>query len=100
MRITKKAIAVVGVAAVAALALTGCAGGSSGPATGTPIKVAAITDTKGFPEASAVAAGYFVTTRLADSRVVPSRSASLTHPRVTQLQLLPVPPTQSTTLMS
>ena len=59
MRITKKAMAVVGVAAAAALALTGCAGGSSGPATGTPIKVAAITDTKGFPEASAVAAGYF-----------------------------------------
>ena len=59
MRISKKAVAAVGVAALAAMALTACSGGGGGAATGTPIKVAAITDTKSFPEASAVAQGYF-----------------------------------------
>ena len=59
MRITKKVIAVAAVAGVAALALTGCAGGGGGAATGTPIKVAAISDTKSFPEAAQVAKGYF-----------------------------------------
>jgi len=59
MRISKKAIAIAGVAAVAAMALTGCASGGGGAATGTPIQVAAVTDTKSFPEASAVAQGYF-----------------------------------------
>ena len=59
MRISKKAIAVAGIAALAAMALTGCAGGGGGAATGTPIKVAAISDTKSFPEAAQVAKGYF-----------------------------------------
>lgn len=59
MRISKKAVAAVGVAALAAMALTACSGGGGGAATGTPIKVAAISDTKSFPEAAQVAKGYF-----------------------------------------
>jgi len=60
MYISKKVIAALGVAAIAAMALTACSGGGGGgAATGTPIKVAAITDTKSFPEASAAAQGYF-----------------------------------------
>jgi len=59
MRITKKAIAVAGIAALAAVALTGCAGGGGGAATGTPILVNSITDTKAFPEAAAVATAVF-----------------------------------------
>jgi len=56
MRISKKVLVVVAVAGVAALALTGCSGsGGGGAATGDPILVNAITDTKAFTEAAAVA---------------------------------------------
>ena len=52
MRISKKVLAVAAVAGATALALAGCsAGGSSGPATGDPIVVAANSSLTFFPEA-------------------------------------------------
>jgi branched-chain amino acid transport system substrate-binding protein len=60
MRISQKVLAVAAVAGVAALALTGCSGsGGGGAATGDPILVNSITDTKAFPEAAAVATAVF-----------------------------------------
>ena len=61
MRISKKVIAGVAIAGAAALALTGCSGGGGGggEATGDPILVNSITDTKAFPEAAAVATAVF-----------------------------------------
>jgi len=60
MNITKKALAVAGIAAVSALVLSGCsnAGGNSA-ATGTPIKVAAVFDGNFFPEAPPAAKAVF-----------------------------------------
>jgi len=60
MRISKKVLVVAAVAGAAALALTGCSGsGGGGAATGDPILVNSITDTKAFPEAAAVATAVF-----------------------------------------
>jgi branched-chain amino acid transport system substrate-binding protein len=60
MRISKKVLVVAAIAGATALALTGCTGsGGGGAATGDPILVNAITDTKAFPEAAAVATAVF-----------------------------------------
>jgi len=61
MNIKKKVTAVAGIAAVAALVLTGCSNSSSGgsAATGTPIKVAAVFDGNFFPEAPPAAKAVF-----------------------------------------
>ena len=60
MRNSKKILAVAAVVGAAALALAGCSSdGGGGAATGTPILVNSITDTKSFPEAAAVATAVF-----------------------------------------
>ena len=62
MRNSKKLIAAVALAGASALVLAGCSssgGDNGGGATGEPIYVNSITDTKSFPEAAAVATAVF-----------------------------------------
>ncbi len=59
MSVSVRGLKIFGVVGIAALSLAGCAFGGGGAATGTPITVAAITDSTTSPEVAAAVTGYF-----------------------------------------